>query len=187
MGVTVEQSDLALIEETRAGSSAAFDVLMSRYERLVYKVSYGYTGNQEDSLDVTQDVFIKAYQKIDSFRATGSFKAWLLRIARNEGVDWTRRHARERNLEELVPEKHPAIDAPQVSDVTRREHREQLMRSVSNLNPSQRQAVVLRYFEGMSIREISSVLGCSEGTTKSHLFRGISKLRDMVVPQWSRP
>jgi RNA polymerase sigma-70 factor (ECF subfamily) len=181
----VEQSDLALIEETRAGSSAAFDMLMSRYERLVYKVSYGYTGNQEDSLDVTQNVFIKVYQKLDSFRGTGSFKSWLLRITRNEGIDWTRRHAREKDQEELVPERGPTYEASQLSDVARREHREELMKSVSSLNPKQREAVVLRYFEGMSIREISSVLGCSEGTTKSHLFRGINKLRDLMVPEWS--
>jgi RNA polymerase sigma-70 factor (ECF subfamily) len=181
----LEQSDLDLIEETRAGSSAAFDELMGRYERLVYKVCYGYTGNQEDSLDVTQNVFIKAYQKLDSFRATGSFKSWLLRITRNEGIDWTRRHAKDKNQEEFIPERGPSCEAPQLSEVARREHREELMRSVSCLNPKQREAVVLRYFEGMSIKEISSVLGCSEGTTKSHLFRGINKLRDIVEPQWS--
>ena len=185
MGVMVEHSDLALIEETRAGSNAAFDMLMGRYERLVYKVSYGYTGNQEDSLDITQNVFIKVYQKLDSFRGTGSFKSWLLRITRNEGVDWTRRHAKDKDQEELIPAKHPTYKARQVDDVARREHREVLMKSVAGLNPRQREAVVLRYFEGMSIREISTVLGCSEGTTKSHLFRGINKLRDMMIPQWS--
>lgn len=181
----VEQSDLGLIEETRAGSSAAFDMLMSRYQRLVYKVSYGYTGNQEDALDITQNVFIKVYQRLDSFRATGSFKSWVLRIARNEGVDWNRRHARYKDQDELVPARHPHYEAGQIDDVARTENRAELLKSMAYLNPKQREAVMLRYFEGLSIQEISSVLGCSDGTTKSHLFRGVNKLRKLITPQWS--
>lgn len=183
----VEYSDLELIEEARAGSTVAFDALMTRYERLVYKVSFGYTGDQEDSLDVTQDVFLKVYSKLGSFSGKGSFKAWLLRIAHNESIDWLRRRSREGNREELTESTGAAGGHETGADLDVIEQRRYISSALAHLNSKQRQAVVMRYFESLSIREISSVLGCTEGTTKSLLFRSIRILRDSLVPQWSQP
>jgi RNA polymerase sigma-70 factor (ECF subfamily) len=185
-GVNVEHSDLELIEEIRAGSTVAFDVLMTRYERLVYKVSFGYTADQEDSLDVTQDVFFKVYRKLDSFSAKGSFKAWLLRIAHNECIDWLRRHSKDRFREELTEATLPTDAIARRSDQAAVDQRRHIASALAHLSPKQRQAIIMRYFQSLSIREISSVLGCSEGTAKSLLFRSIRILRDRTVPQWSR-
>jgi RNA polymerase sigma-70 factor (ECF subfamily) len=182
----VEYSDLELIEEVRAGSTVAFDALMNRYERLVYKVSFGYTGDQEESLDVTQDVFLKVYRKLDKFNGKGSFKAWLMRISHNECIDWVRRHSRDRNREELTETTLPPGGGEGRSDLTAVDQRRYIMSALTHLSPKQRQAIVMRYFQSLSIREISSVLGCSEGTAKSLLFRSIRILRDRMVPQWSQ-
>jgi RNA polymerase sigma-70 factor (ECF subfamily) len=182
----VEQSDLELIEEVRAGSTAAFDALMGRYERLVYKVGFGYTGDRDDSMDLTQNVFLKVYRKLESFSGKGSFKSWLLRIAHNEGIDWVRKHARDRmagELDEAIALRSEAEGDP---DFVRLENREILTRAMDHLNPKQRQAIMLRYFDSLSVREVSSVLGCSEGTVKSLLFRSIRVLREQIVPQWSQ-
>lgn len=180
-----DTSDQALIDRTRAGSTAAFDALMCRYQELVYRISFGYTGNQDDSLDVTQNVFIKVYQRLDSFKGSGSFKGWLLRIARNESIDWIRHCARDRQSEELTNSNTPSYDPAQEVEMYRSENRDKLIGAMGKLSPKQRDAVVLRYFQNMSIREISTILGCSEGTTKSILFRSIQRLRNLTVPQWS--
>lgn len=182
----VEQNDLELIEEVRAGSSVAFDMLMSRYERLVYRVGFGYTGDRDDSMDVTQNVFLKVYRKLGSFRGKGSFKSWLLRIAHNEGIDWVRRHARDRTAGELDESSALHSGSEEDPDFARVEDRESLARAMDHLNPKQRQAIMLRYFESLSVREVSTVLGCSEGTVKSLLFRSIRVLRERVLPQWSQ-
>jgi RNA polymerase sigma-70 factor (ECF subfamily) len=184
--VRVERTDQALIEETRAGSAAAFEELMSRYERLVYKIGYGYTGDQEESLDVTQNVFLKVYERLGSYRGTGPFKAWLLRIAHNEGIDWVRRHARFRDREELVAGNVPSYEAGQESELVQSESRRGLLNELRHLNPRQRQAVMLRYFEKMSLREISLILNCTEGTARSLLFRGLERLRGRMIPRWSK-
>jgi RNA polymerase sigma-70 factor (ECF subfamily) len=177
--------DQALVEEIRRGSTVAFEELMTRYERLVYRISFAYTGSQEDSLDVTQNVFIKVYERLQSFRGVGTFKAWLMRITHNENIDWARRHARYRKHDELTTENAPPCDPGQEHDLVQSESRSRLMKELMALNSRQREAMMLRYFERMSISEISSILSCTEGTTKSLLFRGLRALRGRMVPQGS--
>jgi len=181
----VRDSDQELIEEIRAGSEGAFEELMNRYERLVYRISFIYTGDREDSLDITQNVFIKVYRKLESYRGTGAFKAWLMRITHNENIDWSRSHARYRKHDELTVENAPQLEARQESEASQSENRGRLMRELLGLNPRQREAVMLRYFERMSIREISSILDCTEGTAKSLVFRALERLRGRMVPQGS--
>jgi RNA polymerase sigma-70 factor (ECF subfamily) len=180
--VIVEQGDHVLIEEVRAGTAGAFEEIMKRYEQLVYVTCYAYAGSREDALDITQNVFIKVYQKVDSFRGSGSFKAWLLRIAHNEGLNWIRDHARHTGHTELTPSNSPEAGASQESDLLRQERWHMVQEALLHLNPRQRQAVVLRYFERTPIREIASILDCTEGTAKNILFRSLRKLHSHLVP-----
>lgn len=176
-------SDDALIEETRGGSRLAFDQLMQRYQRLVYRVSYSFARQPEDALDITQEVFLRAYRKLDSYQSRGTFKSWLLRIARNQGIDWLRSQKRHRGFEELTADRVPEVPATQESELYQREQRQILMCAMDGLNPKQRLAVTLRYFEEMPIRDIAEVLECSQGVVKSILFRSVEKLRNRVAPQ----
>ena len=180
----VEQDDHVLIEEVRTGAAGAFEEIMKRYERLVYLTCFPYAGSSDDALDITQNVFVKVYENATSFRGTGSFKAWLLRIAHNEGLNWVRSHARRRDHTELTPANSPEVAASQDSDLIRQESWELLREALLHLNPRQRQAVVLRYFERTPIREIAAILDCTEGTAKSILFRSLRELRRHLVPHW---
>jgi RNA polymerase sigma-70 factor (ECF subfamily) len=180
--VTVEQGDHVLIEEVRAGSDAAFEVIMKRYERLVYVTCFAYAGSRDDTLDITQNVFVKLYEKVNSFRGSGSFKAWLLRIAHNEGLNWVRSHARRSDYDELTPANSPEVAASQESDLIGRERWKHLREALLHLNPRQRQAVVLRYFDGAPTSEIASILDCTEGTAKNILFRSLRKLHHHLEP-----
>lgn len=196
--------DQTLIQESRAGRLKAFDVLMQRYEKLVYRVTYPFGRSRENALDMTQNVFIKIYRNLDGFQDGSNFKAWMLRIAYNEGVDWSRR--RGRRPEELVPgqDLEKAMQSPgadgssgqfrRVSDgaaaepdqtIRQNEQRAWILSGLRTLNEKYRLAVVLRYFQGMSIREISGVLECSEGTTKSMLFRSLRRMKSALTEKAS--
>jgi RNA polymerase sigma-70 factor (ECF subfamily) len=171
-----------LIDEVRAGSTRAFEAIMKRYERMVYVTCYAYAGCREDALDIVQDVFVKVFEKADSFRGSGSFRAWLLRIAHNEGLNWVRSHARLRDHRELTAINSPEVPPSQEADLLKQERWEVLREALLDLNPRQRQAVVLRYFEGTPTREIASILDCTEGTAKSILFRSLRKLHRRLAP-----
>jgi RNA polymerase sigma-70 factor (ECF subfamily) len=178
-------NDEELVAEARGGSHAAFTMLMERHERLVYRVCFAYTHNRDDALDVTQDVFVKAFTRLDTFRGTGSFQAWLLRVAHRQSLDWRRRNQRglivARPAADLLPPSPPVQEAR----VQRGEVRALLEAALAQLNPQQRHAVSLRYFGQRRLREIAEVLECSEGNVKSLLFRSLRRLRKQLVEQGS--
>ena len=173
--------DAALIEESRRGSPVAFDALMQRYERLVYAVAWAYTHERESALDVTQEVFLKVYRKLEAYRGAGPFRSWLLRIAGRESLNWLRRHRRLRQAEELPPDPPGPEEGLPESDLLREEGLRRLRTGVDRLPPRQQLAVRLRYFQGLRVREVAAVLGCSEGTGKNLLFRGVQKLREQLA------
>jgi RNA polymerase sigma-70 factor (ECF subfamily) len=171
----VEASDRELLAEIAAGSDLAFDRLMRRYRRLVYRVAYGFTGDQESALDVMQETFLKVHTRLASFRGEGQLKNWIVRIAANEAMNWKRSSLRfpTSELDESVysrPDTHDERDR-----AIGVEHA--LTRSLAGLDPRQRLAIVLRYFGERSTREIAASLECSEGTARNVLFRGLQKLR----------
>jgi len=179
-----EENERALIADIRAGSAEAFEDLMKRYEGPVYRTCFGYTRNRDDALDVTQEVFVKVYEKIESFRGSGSFKGWLLRITHNQSLNWIRSRARHGEHDRLSEANAPELEARQEAELSRRQSRDLIETAMLQLNPKQRKALTLRYFERMSISEIASLLECTEGTARNILFRSLQKLRDRMVPHW---
>ena len=174
-------SDEDLIKEIRNNSQVAFTVLMKRYERLVYRIGFSYTWQPEFAMDITQTVFFKIYQKLDLFNGTGSFKAWLLKIAHNESAGWLRINIRYKNDVELTHANIPEHEPDQENKLNLQQQRELLNEYFLKLNPKQRAALSLRYFEDMSIKEIADVLNCTDGTVKNILFRGLEKLRNRLT------
>jgi RNA polymerase sigma-70 factor (ECF subfamily) len=179
-----EENERALIAEIRAGSAGAFEDLMKQYQGQVYRTCFGYTRNRDDALDVTQEVFVKVYERIDSFSGSGSFKGWLLRITHNQSLNWIRARARHGEHDRLSEANAPGMEAGQEVDLSRQENRDLIEAAMLHLNPKQRKALTLRYFERMSISEIASLLECTEGTARNILFRSMQKLRDRMVPHW---
>jgi len=179
-----EDKERALVAEMRAGSADAFEDLMKRYQGLVYRTCFGYTRNRDDALDVTQEVFVKVYERMASFQGSGSFKGWLLRITHNQSLNWIRSRARHGEHDRLSEANAPEMEPRQEDDLSRQESRDQIEAAMVHLNPKQRKALTLRYFERMSISEIASLLECTEGTARNILFRSMRKLRDRMVPHW---
>jgi RNA polymerase sigma-70 factor, ECF subfamily len=179
-----ERSDTELALALQQGDESAFDELAARYQGRVYAVAYRVTGNREDALDVSQEALLKAYRKIHSWKPTGGFLPWLLRLTTNQAIDHLRQRKRRRHErldESYIPETEGAAVEPSRQDtagaVRAREIDEQIRNSLSVLSPAQRTVFMLRHYEGLQLAEIAGELGCSVGSVKVHLFRALKKLR----------
>jgi RNA polymerase sigma-70 factor (ECF subfamily) len=174
----VEPNDEELVERARDGDRDAFETLIRRYDRLVFRVVAGFGGDREDTLDLTQTVFLKAWSALGGFRQDASFKTWLLRIAHHEALNRIRTAGRRPLSTELDPESPAFASAPeQESDLLARERSGCLKRALAALHGRYRTAILLRYRDGLPIREIAGVLEVSETMTKNLLFRGVRQLR----------
>ena len=180
-----QPSDDELVAAARRGENAAFDALMRRHERLVYEVVAAFgrgPHRREDALDLCQTVFLKAFRSLAAFRGESSFRTWLLRIAHHEGLNRERAHGRRPPGVEL-DETEPALAAAaeQETSLLERERSGHLARALAGLSGRYRTAIVLRYRDGLAIREIAEVLAVSENLTKNILFRGVRQLRRALV------
>ena len=177
----MDLDDLQLVQRARSDRRAGFDPLMQRYERLVYKVCSLYGPTRDDTLDITQNVFLKVYKNLASVKSEGMFKPWLLRITYNESINWLRKRKVHEEFEELGEHDHAAENVNQEMRVLRKENQGLVLKGLQALNPKYKLAVSLRYAEGMRIREIADVMECSEGMVKSLLFRGVRQIRNNVA------
>jgi RNA polymerase sigma-70 factor (ECF subfamily) len=175
----VNPSDESIVEDVLGGRLDAFDELMKRYERIVFKVAWGFSRDRQDALDITQQVFLKAYKSLRAFRRDANLKTWLMRIAYNESVSWLRQSGRAVDRHELLEDEH-AQPGTQEQQLLAREQEAMVERELGKLNDRYRLAINLRYRQGLPIEEIAAVLQCSEGTTKSMLFRGVRALRQAL-------
>lgn len=173
----------SLIERSRGGSLAAFDELMRRHERDVYRIAYAYVRNAETAMDITQNVFVKVFNRMGDIPAEGNVRAWIAQISCRESIDSLRRFRRRGGVPVSLE------DLPLVSPENGQEERliraqqsQRLNSAIAKLNPRQRLAVSLRYFEGASLQEISGLLDCSINLTKNILFRSLDKLRRHLGP-----
>ena len=177
-----QPSDDDLIREARAGSRAASELLIRRYERRVYRVCLTMARNGDDALDLTQEALLRAFQRLDSFQGTGSFQGWLLQVTNRVCLNWLRSQSRRPETEQLT-EGDATSGAPgQEVELARREEHEQLRTELARLNEREQLAVRLRYFEEMPVRMVAAALDCTEGTAKSLLFRALQKLRTRMAP-----
>src|SRR5438034_11704622 len=128
-------ADNSLVERYLAGDMTAFDELMIRYERQIYRVCYRFVDNRDDAMDLAQEVFIKAFEHLGTFRRESSLKTWLYRIAMNHCINHVKKHTQE-FVE--VSEYTGSVRASVQSQLEDREQREQFRRLVKQLPPKQK-------------------------------------------------
>lgn len=171
-----------LVARCLNGDENAWEDLVRTYTRRVYSICYRFTGRESEAQDLTQEVFLRVFRNVRSFRAgEGSFGVWLARLTRNLLIDHYRRSKMERataSIEEQLPvlEERAAIEGRTEAALAGREASEALQKALARLSPELRETVILRDIEGMEYREIAQVLGVPEGTVKSRLNRGRSEL-----------
>jgi RNA polymerase sigma-70 factor (ECF subfamily) len=175
-------ADLALVERCLRGEEAAWEDLIKIHTRRVYGVCYRFTGSDHHAQDLTQEVFLRVFRSLKSFRAgEGSFTVWLGRLTRNLLIDDYRRSKMERatsSIEEQLPmiEERTAAMSRTEGMLAGREAGEALQAALAKLSPELRETVILRDLEELEYREIAQVLNVPEGTVKSRLNRGRAEL-----------
>ena len=172
-----QDADAGLVERYLSGDMTAFDELMIRYERQIYRVCYRFVENREDAMDLAQEVFIKAFEHLPTFRQESSLKTWLYRIAMNHCINHVKKHSQE-FVE--VTEYTSSVRASAHAQMEEREQREHLRRMVKHLPPKQKAILELRINEQLSYEEIANISGRSVSTIKASVFFALGKLRKLV-------
>ena len=177
MATSIQDADFELVERYFAGDTAAFDELMIRYERQIYRVCYRFVENRDDAMDLAQDVFVKAFEHLPTFRRESSLKTWLYRIAINHCLNHVKKHSREFvEVTEYTVETGPSAHA-HLEDQEQRDH---FRRLVKQLPPKQKAILELRINEQLSYEEIARISGRSISTIKASVFFALEKLRKLV-------
>lgn len=185
------EEDSALVAGLRAGDQSAYEILIQRFEHPVYNLVSRLVDDPADAADVTQEVFLKVFRKVNGFRAESSLKTWIYRIAVNEARNQRRWFMRHKGKEVGLEPGDSETQGPQdwLSDPGRspyqtavdRETQVLIESALQKVSSNYRAAVVLREVEGLSYEEISAVLEVSLGTVKSRILRGRESLRKHLV------
>jgi RNA polymerase sigma-70 factor (ECF subfamily) len=171
------------VERCLAGDEGAWEDLVKTHTRRVYSICYRFIGKDSEAQDLTQDVFLRLFRTLKSFRAgEGSFTVWLSRMTRNLLIDNYRRTRQER-ITDSIEEQLPMMEERSIGAGSRadgllagREASELLQGALQRLSPELRETVILRDLEEMEYKEIAETLGVPEGTVKSRLNRGRAEL-----------
>ncbi len=180
----VEDADL--IHQAARGSVESYNLLVSRWEKRVYNYLLRITANREDALDLTQDVFLKAYQNLRKLDDPGRFAPWLYRIAHNEAYSMFRKRRPETDIDELEPEATETGVTVGGSAVFPMELSLAVGRALDRLTPDQREAVVLKVYQGFKFEEIAEILSCPVSTIKSRLYTALELLKTELAPVKAR-
>lgn len=188
-------NERALVERAREGDSAAFEKLVTLYERKVYATAFRYTGNEHDAMDVSQEVFIRVFRFLNTFNLESSFSTWIYRITVNACKD----HIRKRNARAELPleltDEESGDYTVEIADSTydpveiyeRAELRHEIQQAIDDLPPSYKEIVILRDLGGLSYDEIADTLKIEVGTVKSRLSRAREKLRNFLLQNGNKP
>src|SRR6476660_5970062 len=169
----------ALVEACLSGRSAAFDVIVERHRRAVYLLCYRFVSNHEDASDLSQDVFLRAYRGLRSFRGQSSLATWLYRIGVN--VCLNRVSAKKLLSESIEDRQFVDETAESAPDRLLKDERGARVRAaIAQLPRKQRATLVLRMYHEMSHQEIADVLGSSVGAVKANFFHARSNLKKML-------
>ena len=163
-----------LLERCRSGDSLAWEALVRRYQARVYSVAVHYMRDREEARDVAQDIFIRIYQRLDSFRGDEKFVPWMLSLARNCCID------RLRRLKVRTPPSSVSLDegvevaapGPTAEDSTHADDRQRLLyRALHRLSDKNREMILLKDIQGLKLEEIAALLLLPLGTVKSRSSR----------------
>jgi RNA polymerase sigma-70 factor (ECF subfamily) len=175
-----EVEDRDLILQARRDSTEAYNLLVSRWEKRIYNYLLRLVKNKEDAQDLSQDVFVKAYQNLRKLEDPARFAPWLYRIAHNEAYSLLRKNRPETDMEEA--EFEPWAEPGPGRRMLPMEARLAVERALERLSEDQREAVVLKIYQGFKFDEMADILGCPVSTVKSRLYTALDVLKGTLAP-----
>ena len=193
----MDESDADLIKRAQAQDLDAFCALAERYARRIHLLASHYCQNTQDAEDLSQEVWLKAYQSLQTFRSESTFYTWLRRITINTFLNHRRSNFFRRRgqitavqlLEIDADDSGELVGSRSVSpeNIYNKLLFESVVNALAELTPSQRLAFLLRHYEGMTYEEIGNAMNCSTGTVKKGVWRAIAKLRARLSPEPETP
>ncbi len=181
--------DQALVRAAQRGDMTAFEELVARHRDKIYARAYSMMRNEEEAIDLSQEAWVKGWQRLRQFQGDASFGTWMTRIVINLCLDQLRKQKRQRaeSIEELdeesggVERQMPVVTVNPTAALERAELRQRIDRALGQLSYEHRTVLVLHEFEEMEYKEIASTMGCSIGTVMSRLFYARRKLAALLA------
>ena len=171
----VKDPDQKLVSRARHGNSLAFGELVEKYQDQILRLTYDYSADYETAKDLAQSIFLKVFMNISSFSGQARFSTWLYRVAVNTCLDHKRQT--KKNVLRLFSLKKEDAGLIDKVPVTSDNRTERVDRQINALPENQRTALILRYYHDKNINEIAGIMECSPSTVRTHLSRGIEKLK----------
>ena len=172
-----------MVEAVRMGDTQAFEGIVRKYEKPIFNLMYRVTGSRDDAADLTQDAFLRAYDKIHTFRLGRKFYSWLYTLSMNVARDHLRKRRRQPAAADQDPENtaQGALDEGLTANgVERSVEIQRLLGLLRALPLKDREAVLLRFRNGLPMKEIANRLGLSLSGAKMRVHRGVAKLQKML-------
>jgi RNA polymerase sigma-70 factor, ECF subfamily len=183
----LEITDAELVKRCLAGDHGAWETIVQRYHQRLYNLAYRFTGRFEESEDLTQEIFIKVFRSLSSYKPeSGALVTWMARVGRNHLIDQYRKFKTERTRTDSLEAEYesvaenPARYASPVETLEQRELSEQIHRALLRIPEDLRGAVILRDLEEFTYEEIADVLKLPLGTVKSRINRGRIELAKLL-------
>jgi RNA polymerase sigma-70 factor (ECF subfamily) len=181
--------DQTLVRAARRGDMAAFEELVARHRDRIYARAYSMMRNEEEAVDLSQEAWVKGWQRLRQFQGESSFGTWMTRIIINLCLDQLRKHKRQRteSIEAMdeesggVERQMPVVTVNPTAGLERVELRQRIDRALAQLSYEHRTVLVLHEFEDMEYKEIAKTMGCSIGTVMSRLFYARRKLAALLA------
>jgi RNA polymerase sigma-70 factor (ECF subfamily) len=181
--------DRELVRAAQSGDMTAFEQLVARHRDKIYARAYTMMRKEEEAVDLSQEAWVKGWQRLKQFQGDSSFGTWMTRIVINLCLDQLRKHKRQRteSLEEIneesggVERQMPVVTVNPTEGLERAELRQRIDRGLGQLSYEHRTVLVLHEFEEMEYKQIAKVMNCSIGTVMSRLFYARRKLAALLV------
>lgn len=181
-----------LVKRAKKGNISAFEELIIEHESKVYNIAYRILNNEEDAKDLSQEVFIKAFNSLHKFREDSSFSTWLYRIAMNTCIDELRKrkgresYSIDRDIqtdEGTIPREFQDKQLNPEEELMNKELSSQIQWALNHLSETYKEVIILRDFQGFDYKQISQILGCSLGTVKSRISRARTELKNVLIKE----
>jgi RNA polymerase sigma-70 factor, ECF subfamily len=189
----MEENDDSIRRAVLAGDKDAYQVLVTRYSQVVFRVAFRITGNETDAEEAVQETFLRGYQGLPKFEGRASMATWFYRIAANSALNLVSRR-KSQTQSRVAEENNPELGEVQLADSQAGPDRLLLSREIEattraamrELTPTEQTAFVLRHMEDRSTEEIAAALNIAPNAAKQAVFRAVQKLRLQIAPLWGK-